>query len=298
MHALVTGGTGFIGSALVPALIEQGCEVSVLTRQPKPMAKDVANGKLRFVQEIDSLGRSPDAVINLAGASLAGKRWTESYKAEIRNSRIQFTHNLGQSLAARNFAPSVWINGSAIGYYGASLDRSFTESDKVGEGFAARLCSDWEQSAVAAANGARLCLLRLGVVLDRDGGAFTQMAQPFKFGLANWIGSGHQWLSWVHRDDVVSAILHLLNDNASSGAFNLTAPEAVTSRQFCAQMQKHYRTIAAMPMPGPVMRLLVGEMADELLLQGQRVIPDALLKAGFSFALTDLDSALTEMCSK
>ena len=296
MHVLVTGGTGFIGTALVLALMAQGYTVSVLTRQTDVSA-DLPGEKLNYIQSVESLDCSPDAVINLAGASLADKRWTANYKTVIQDSRIRFTKKLGESLAARGFAPSIWISGSAIGYYGASLEERFVESDPAGEGFAAQLCVDWEQSANEACGDARLCLLRIGVVLDRDGGAFAQMAQPFKFGLANWIGHGRQWLSWIHRDDVVAAILHLLADNTLSGAFNLTAPEAVTSRQFCQLMQRHYRTLIAMPMPAAVMRVIVGGMAEELLLQGQQVVPAALIDSGFQFKHPDLDSALKQIRS-
>jgi len=160
-------------------------------------------------------------------------------------------------------------------------------------GFSQQLCQRWEAAALRAeALGTRVCLLRLGVVLDRDGGAMEQMAQPFRLGIANWLGSGQQWLSWVHRKDAVAAMDFLLARTDLSGPFNITAPEPVTSRGFCAAMKRRRRTLLTAPVPAPVMRLLVGEMAQELLLQGQRVLPVRLQAEGFRFSFPTLDDAL------
>ena len=160
-------------------------------------------------------------------------------------------------------------------------------------GFSQQLCQRWEAEALRAeALGTRVCLLRFGVVLDRDGGAMEQMAQPFRFGIANWLGSGQQWLSWVHRKDAVAAMDFLLARTDLAGPFNITAPEPVTSRGFCAAMKRRRRTLLTAPVPAPVMRLLVGEMAQELLLQGQRVLPLRLQAEGFRFSFPTLDDAL------
>ncbi|MEM9316983.1 MAG: TIGR01777 family oxidoreductase [Pseudomonadota bacterium] len=291
MHILLTGGTGFIGQALVPALRDENHEVSVLSR-----SRHEEGTGLRYVTALDALPAPVDAVINLAGASLAAKRWNASYKTAIRNSRLRTTSALGRYFAKRDEVPGVWLNGSAIGFYGPQDDRVLDESAANGQGFAAALCRDWEQAAQdSAPSGTRLCLLRLGVVLDADGGAFAQMAAPFRMGIGNWVASGQQFLSWIHRRDTVAAIQHLLKHDTASGAFNLTAPNPVTSREFCAAMKRQYRTLVMLPMPAPMMRLMVGEMADELLITGQRVLPKALEQSGFRFSLPDIDTAIANI---
>ena len=290
MHILVTGGTGFIGSALLPALAECEHSVTVLSRQS--IANTASVGYISDLDEIDA-STPVDAVINLAGASLAGRRWTAAYKREIVASRLDTTAALIDWIERREHRPSTLLSASAIGYYGHQGDELLDEIAEAVPGFAQQLCQDWEQQAMRAPDlGVRTCLLRLGVVLARGGGAFQQMAAPFALGVGNWIGDGRQWLSWVHRDDVVRAILFLLQDESLSGPFNLTAPEPVTSRGFCEGMRQHYRTLLNLPMPAPVMRLLVGEMADELLIHGQRVVPVALEEAGFRFSYPQLSDAL------
>ncbi|WOJ94196.1 TIGR01777 family oxidoreductase [Congregibacter variabilis] len=288
MNILVTGGTGFIGEALIPALLQRGHDVSVLTRQSAP--KQLPG--VEYVQTLPSLSSTIDAVINLAGASLAGKRWTAAYKQEMIASRVDLTRALGEYFQSTTNPPSIWLNASAIGFYGPQKNEELTESSPPGKGFAAGLCREWELAATEAAGGARLSLLRLGVVLDTGGGAYPQMAQPFRMGVANWIGDGQQWLSWVHRDDVVSAFCFALQSPDLSGVINVTAPEAVTSRQFCQAMRQVHRTLLAIPMPGFLMRAMVGEMADELLITGQKVLPARLSSAGFEFSYPRLDLAL------
>lgn len=293
MNYLVTGGTGFIGSALIPALLADGHSVTVLSRHS---ASD--EEALRYITSLDVITADTriDAVINLAGASLAGKRWTPAYKQEIFSSRLATTERLIQLVQRLDTPPEVLLSASAIGYYGHHGDEPLTEDGAVVPGFSQDLCQRWEAAAMQASElGVRVCLLRLGVVLDRDGGAMEEMARPFKFGVANWIGSGRQWLSWVHRKDVVAAIGFLQEHTQLSGPFNITAPEPVTSRGFCAAMKRHRRTLITVPMPAPVIKLLVGEMAQELLLQGQRVLPSRLQSAGFHFALPALDQALGDI---
>ena len=251
MHILITGGTGFIGTALQGPLTASGHSVSVLSRSQAASA----NNAVRVVQSLDALDAPVDAVINLAGASLAGKRWSSAYKQEIVDSRLETTRKLGEFFRTTGQYPRAWLNASAIGYYGPSDDNPLPESASPGRGFAADLCQRWEEAAAAAAGpDTRLCLLRLGVVLDAGGGAYREMAQPFRFGVANWIGDGRQWLSWIHRADVVRAIQLLLEREDLSGPFNLTAPTPVTSREFCAAMREVHRTFVTLPMPAPVMR--------------------------------------------
>ncbi len=290
MNYLITGGTGFIGRALIASLRAAGHGITVMTRQPRPPQEGVS-----FVTSLDAIPVQArfDGVVNLAGASLAGARWSESYKREITSSRLDTTGAVIALLGRLQQPPAVLLSASAIGYYGHHGDEPLGEDGAVVPGFSQQLCQRWEAAALRAeALGTRVCLLRFGVVLDRDGGAMEQMAQPFRFGIANWLGSGQQWLSWVHRKDAVAAMDFLLARTDLSGPFNITAPEPVTSRGFCAAMKRRRRTLLTAPVPAPVMRLLVGEMAQELLLQGQRVLPVRLQAEGFRFSFPTLDDAL------
>jgi len=293
MRILITGGTGFIGSLLCARLRADGHELLVLSRSTR---EDAAG--MRYLQDLNAIDAVEriDAVINLAGASLAGRRWNAAYKRELIDSRVQTTRALVTLCARLDQAPRVMLSASAVGFYGDRGDEQLDESSPAGEGFSAQLCRDWEQEAEAVrALGTRLCLLRLGVVFDRRGGAFEELVRPFRFGIANWIGDGSQWLSWVHRADVVAACGFLLEHDALDGAFNITAPEPVDNRALCAAIKRYQRTLLTVPMPAPVMRLLLGEMANELLISGQRVLPERLREAGFSFSYPDIDSALAQM---
>lgn len=293
MQILVTGGTGFIGEQLCERLLADSHKMILLTRQSL-----LDSESCRYVSdfgEIDS-GERIDAVINLAGASLADRRWTRAYKDEIFASRLDTTAALLQLLGRLEHKPAVLLNGSAIGYYGHHGDEELDEAGQVTAGFSQDLCQQWEQLALTAKElGVRVCLLRLGVVLDRDGGAFPRMALPFKFGVANWMGGGRQWLSWVHRCDVVRAMLFLLEREDLEGPFNITAPRPVTSRGFCDAMKHRKQTLLSAPVPAVLLRLMVGEMAEELLLKGQRVVPAALQEAGFVFDFPKLDEALVNI---
>ena len=293
MQILLTGATGFIGRPLCEWLVGQGHRLTVLTRSPQ--AQTPACFYLDDLAAVSSQ-ECFDAVINLAGASLADQRWTPAYKQEIIDSRLNTTHAVLNLLSRLERKPAVLLSASAIGYYGHHGDEKLDESGSVTPGFSQDLCQRWEQLALTAQQqGVRVCLLRLGVVLDSGGGPFERMAQPFNFGVANWLGNGHQWLSWVHRKDVIRAMAYLLERDDLQGAFNITAPEAVTSRGFCDAMKRHKRTLLSVPVPSAVLRLMVGEMAEELLLSGQRVVPAALNDAGFRFHFPDLDSALTDI---
>jgi len=290
LHYLVTGGTGFIGASLVQSLLQAGHHVTIFTRQT---ISDTEN--CRYVGSLESIFEDTEfaAVINLAGESLADRRWTSNYKQKISDSRFGTTKALVVLLQHLQEKPAAMLSASAIGYYGHQGDAPLSENAEVVPGFAQHLCQQWESLACdAEALGIRVCRLRFGVVLDRGGGAMGQMRRPFDFGLANWMGTGRQWLSWVHRQDVIRAIQFLLHREDLSGAFNVTAPEAVTSRGFCKAMKQRRRTLITLPVPGFALRLLVGEMADELLLNGQRVVPTALQTAGFEFQYPQLDMAL------
>lgn len=293
MHILVTGGTGFIGSALVPELVGRGHEVTIISR-----ARRSAGHKVAYCRALSEVRADIHAVVNLAGASLAARRWTARYKREIVASRVDFTQKLVGGLTQLQNPPRVLISGSAVGFYGHDSSAVFTEANGRGRGFSADLCVAWEQAAEGALGVIpQVSLLRLGVVFDCGGGALQEMLRSFQFGLQSWLGTGEQWLSWIHRADVVSAICHLLDHPTASGAFNVTAPEPVTHRAFSEAAARYLRTRLSAGVPKAVMRLLVGEMADELLLNGQRVLPDRLMKGGFTFNHSDIDSALQSILS-
>lgn len=289
MRILVSGGTGFIGRPLVKALREAGHVVVVLTRQ----SALVTSGS-GYIDSIDALDARPDAWINLAGAGLADKRWTTKYLEEIRESRIDLSRHITDFLLKREWIPKVVLSGSAIGFYGASETTVFDENSPSGSGFSATLCSDWETVVKPLADaGARLALLRTGVVLDNESGAYPQMTGSFKAFVKTWLGSGKQWLSWIHRSDVVSAINHILNTPTLSGPVNLTAPSPVTHRGFADAVGKIKPTLLAMGVPATVMRIMVGGVADELLLTGQQVMPEKLKASGFAFTYPTIDEAIS-----
>ncbi len=290
MRVLLTGGTGFIGSALIAALRARGDEVTTLSRQ----ARDSQPGR-RFVRSLDEISADQeiDVIVNLAGASLAARRWSAAYKREIVASRLETTGRVLDLIRRLSGPPQTLLSASAIGYYGHHGDEPLTETSAATPGFAQQLCADWESLALQAQQqGVRVGVLRLGVVLDHGGGALQEMTQSFRLGVASWLGCGHQWLSWVHRQDVIRAILFLLGRDDVQGPFNITAPEPVTGRDFATALQAHHRTFIRAGVPASVMHLLIGEMAEELLLNGQRVLPDRLQAAGFAFTYPNLESAL------
>jgi uncharacterized protein (TIGR01777 family) len=290
VHILITGGTGFIGTALTRSLNADGHRVTILTR-----GRHASGDLCQYVNALQELPdrETIDGVVNLAGASLAERRWSAAYKRTLRDSRLNTTSSLVDWMAGRSRRPPVLVSASAIGYYGSQGDEPLVEDSAVVPGFAQALCADWEAAAAQAeAPGTRVCLARIGVVLDSDGGAMDQLRRPFRFGIANWLGDGRQWLSWVHRADVVAALRFLIESGEHAGPFNLTAPEPVTSRGFCDAMKRHTSTLITAPVPAPVMRLMLGEMAEELLLNGQRVLPARLQEAGFRFRYPALDEAL------
>ncbi len=290
MKVFVTGGTGLIGRALVKRLLTDGHDVTVLTRQTLTSSEAVT-----YINSIDDLDTRQDIVVNLAGAGIADRRWSPAYKKEIRASRIDITQALVSRLREIGM-PDVFISGSAIGFYGESKEREFSEADAVGIGFSAKLCRDWEASVSdIGSENTRYVLLRTGVVLDRALGAYPQMTQSFRFGLASWMGQGDHWLSWIHLADMVGAILHCIQNETVSGPVNMTAPNPVTHRSFSDEVRNATTTVMRMGMPGWVMRLMVGEMADELLLTGQRVMPTKLLSTGYEFRFGELRDAIVDL---
>ncbi len=294
MHVLVTGGTGFIGRALCAALRARDHRVSVLTRSPARAAARLG-ASVRCVEQLEQLGAdTPDACVNLAGENLTSGRWSAARKRRFVDSRVQTTQRLIDYCERLQRRPQVLVSGSAIGYYGPRGDEALTEESRPGraDDFAARLCRDWEAAAQRAETlGLRVCRLRTGIVLERDGGALRQMLLPFRLGLGGPLGDGRQWMSWIHRADLVALIVWLLETPAASGAYNGTAPQPVTNRAFVRALGRALQRPAVLPMPGIVLRVLVGEMAG-VLLTGQKVLPERALQQGFVFRYPQLSAAL------
>ena len=288
MHVLMTGGTGLIGAATVTALKERDATVTVLTRRPPADAPCV-----EYITSLSQCEGPVDAVINLAGAGLADRRWTRAYKQEILESRVGLTRRLVDWMRAQSKPPERLISASAIGYYGASEDGVFSEEAPSGAGFSAELCRQWEDEAVCAQElGTAVTRIRLGVVFSSRGGALGKMTQANQLGVESWLGTGSQWLSWVHISDVVRAIQFVLKHDTPAPVYNLVAPEAATHRTFAREVARHKGSMLRLGVPAFAVRWLAGEMADELLLQGQRVVPARLLDDGFEFQYPTLNAAL------
>lgn len=289
MNILVTGASGFIGRALC-AQLQSDHRVFGLCRRPPspPLPSRVV--PVFALAEIDA---PLDAVINLAGENIGAQRWTASRRQVLRASRIGFTAQLGTALAARGQRPALWINASAVGYYGDRPGAVLAEDVPAADDFAARLCVDWETEARAAAQrvGARrLCLLRLGVVLG-GGGLLAQLDRPFRLGVGAVMGPGHQHMAWISLDDVVAALRGALVDEAYDGVINLVAPQAVRQRDFADALARALHRPRWLRLPAAVLRPLLGQMAD-LVLFDQQVLPARLQALGFSFAYPELASAL------
>ncbi|APO95485.1 TIGR01777 family oxidoreductase [Xanthomonas vesicatoria] len=289
MRLLITGGTGFIGQALCPALLHAGHQVSVLTRDTRR-----ASRTLPGVNAVDTLaGVQADAVINLAGEPLAAGRWTDARKQRFRDSRLGITRQLHDWIAQQpaEQRPSVLISGSAVGYYGERGDTALTEADAAGDDFSAVLCCDWEAEAARIGTlGPRVSWVRTGIVLDRDGGALARMLPAFQLGGGGPFGNGRHWMSWIHRADMVALLIWLLQ-HGQPGAYNATAPNPVNNAEFARTLAKVLHRPALLALPAGLLRLGFGEMAD-LLLISQRVLPQRALDAGFRFQYPQLEPAL------
>ncbi|ADE10427.1 TIGR01777 family oxidoreductase [Sideroxydans lithotrophicus] len=299
MRILITGGTGLIGRHLCKALQAEGHLLTVLSRRPATVAvKCCASAQAMATLEEWRPDRTFDAVINLAGQPIVDEAWTEKRKQALRDSRIALTEELVRCIAAARQKPAVLLSGSAVGYYGNRGDTELDENAGAGDDFAAGLCRDWETAALAAeASGVRVCLLRTGLVLSERGGLLGRMLLPFRLGLGARLGSGTQWMSWVHVDDYVAMVLRLLRDEQMCGPFNMTAPQPVTNTEFTLTLASMLRRPAFFIAPALMLRLAMGERAA-LLLEGQRVLPTRLMKAGCQFKFPDLASALNSVLNR
>ena len=291
MQIFITGGTGLIGQRLITRLAPEH-HITVLSRS-ESKARATLPAAVSVTENLDAITNFDDfdVIINLAGEPIADKRWTSQQKHQICQSRWQLTTALVTKINASATPPHTFISGSAIGYYGRQGDKPVTENNtKPHPEFTHEVCQRWEQIAETVKQHCRVCLLRTGVVLAAEGGALEKMRLPFKLGLGGPIGSGEQYMSWIHLDDMVAGICFLMTHSRCSGPFNLTAPQPVTNKAFVSAFANALNRPAFMPLPGFALKVIMGEAAD-MLLTGQRVIPQKLLDAGFEFKFDSVDKA-------
>jgi uncharacterized protein (TIGR01777 family) len=295
MKLVIAGGTGFIGSALCARLRERGDSLTLLSRSPRPpgladaswVQWDPASPK-----NLKEVVEGSDGVVNLAGEPIAARRWTPAQKERIRQSRLLSTRALVGAIAEAEAKPKFLINASAVGYYGARGDELIREEAPPGSDFLSRVCVEWEREAKGAEeHGVRVVCLRTGIVLGRGGGALAKMVPPFRFFVGGPLGNGRQWVPWIHIEDEVGLILFLMERPEASGAFNGTAPNPVTMRDFARALGKALNRPAWAPVPAFALKLLLGEMA-EMLLSGQRAVPARAQALGYTFRYPTIDEAL------
>lgn len=296
MKILITGGTGFIGSALIQKLLTQEHQITVLSRNADKVGKFFADSVTPLI-DLQTLGANDhfDIIINLAGAPIFDKFWTAAQKTLIRDSRIQLTQQLMEKIATMRDKPQLLISGSAIGYYGDQGDIELTEQSNGVADFSQQLCTDWEQVALQAEQyGVRVCLMRTGLVLGKSGGILQRMLLPFKLGLGGRIGNGRQWMSWIHLHDWISIAETMICNNSMQGAYNATAINPVTNLEFSKTLAEVLNRPACLPLPACVLKSLLGEMS-ELVLASQRVYPERLVQQGFEFQYSHLRHSLVDI---
>jgi len=302
MKILVTGSTGLVGTALAGALARAGHTVCRLVR-PESAARGGTKDGIDVpwnpaTGELGGAAVGADAVVNLAGASIAGGRWTAERKTLLRSSRMDTTRVLVAAIAKMNARPRVLVSASAIGYYGSRGDELLAEESAAGTAFLAGLAQEWEAEAVKAeALGIRVVRARIGIILARHGGALAKMMLPFKLGVGGRLGAGQQWMSWVTLEDVAGILRFALENGAVQGAVNVAAPGAVRNAEFTKELARALHRPALFPAPAFALRLALGEMADALLLSSQRVVPRKLQQLGYRFLHPDLAVALAAVLS-
>ncbi len=296
MNILITGGTGFIGTKLCESLQSRGHHLTVLSRRPDSVPT-LCGEKVVAVSSLDKLSETDkfEAIINLAGENIADGRWTENRKQALKNSRIQITEQLLAFIAKAEHKPDILVSGSAVGFYGNQKDKELDETSKPVDDFAHQICAEWEQTALKAEqSGVRVCIIRTGLVIGDHGGFLQRMLLPFKNGFGGRLGNGKQWMSWIHRDDLVRIVGLFLINPKMRGIYNGTSPTPVTNQEFTKTLAKVLKRPALIPVPGSVLTFLFGEMS-ELILGGQKVLPKRLLEHNFVFKYETLEAALKEV---
>jgi uncharacterized protein (TIGR01777 family) len=298
MKILMTGGTGLIGTHLCKVFLEKykNSTVTILTRN-QLLIRSSLSPRIKYINQLDNFDEDYDIIINLAGEPLNKGRWTESKKNKIVASRIDTTKNLVEYIGKLKTKPELLISGSAIGFYGSHQSQIFTEDSKAcDDGFTHQLCKTWENTANQAKNfGVRVVNLRTGIVLAKDGGILKEMLLPFKFGLGCVMGDGSAWMSWVHIKDLCNMVIHIIENKDIHGPVNATTPNPVQNKDFSKTLAKTLNRPMFLTMPSFVVKILFGEMGDTLLLNGQRVLPNKITKAGYSYKFDNLKKALDDL---
>jgi uncharacterized protein (TIGR01777 family) len=296
MNLVLSGASGFIGSALCSRLQDKGHSLTLLTR----FAPREAGSKTKKWHhwtpgtpgEWENVLEGADGVINLSGEPIAAQRWTGTQKHRIRWSRLQTTGSLVEAMQKTQRKPAFLLNASAVGYYGPRGDEAITEAAAPGKDFLSTVCREWEQEAMKAEPlGIRVIRLRTGIVLGKNGGALAKMADPFRFYVGGPLGTGQQWMSWIHLEDQIGLMIHLIENSKASGAVNATAPNPVRMKEFCQILGQVMGRPSWLPVPAFGLRLLLGELA-EMLLTGQRVLPEVASQLGYQFRYVNLENAL------
>ncbi len=307
MKLILFGCTGLIGSELIPTLLQSGHELTIVSRKKKPKVEFIEDrNKIQFLQAdpsspeswkktelLDALEKV-EGVINLVGEPIAEKRWSKKHLQKIQDSRIDTTRYLIAALSKRKKPVKVIINGSAIGFYGTSLNKVFNEKSIAGKDFLAKLCDDWEKVASNKAQQTRLVIIRTGIVLSKDGGALGKMLPFFKIGLGGPIGSGMQWMSWIHRTDLCEIIGQALTNQAWSGTFNAVSPNPVVMKEFAKNLGKVLNRPSLLHVPETILKLILGDGA-KVVLEGQKVTSNRLRDFNFKFKYPELSEALIQI---
>jgi uncharacterized protein (TIGR01777 family) len=307
MRLLLLGCTGFVGRELVPFLLNLGHQLTLVSRQPRPDS-EAADPRITNLcldlAEPASWGQGPllealaaaEGVVNLAGEPIADQRWTPAYRQRLLDSRLVTTTQLVRAMANLATPPSVLVSGSAVGYYGTSLEGCFTEASPPGDDFLGRLCARWEAATQVAPEACRVVVLRIGIVIGPDGGALGKMLPVFRAGFGGPVGSGQQWMSWIQRHDLCRLIATALEDGSYAGPYNAVAPEPTRMAIFASTLGRVLGRPSLLPVPGPLLQLMLGDGA-KVVLEGQQVKPERLVAQGFHFQFTDLSAALAAATS-
>jgi uncharacterized protein (TIGR01777 family) len=297
MNIVVLGGTGFIGTQLIKKLALANHQITLLSRTPalakNPSTPFVDVKQWDYAGNLSQFLEGADAVINLAGESIGSKRWSKPQKERILSSRVTVTRAIVQAIGQTARRPTVLLNASGIGYYGHVAAGDVTEDSSAGHDFLSEVCTRWEEEAWKAEKfGVRVVLLRSGLVLAENGGSLQRLMLPFRLYVGGPLGTGQQWFPWIHLDDEVAAIVFCLEHSEVSGPANLVSPQSVTMNQFCTSLGKAMRRPSWLRVPSFVLKAAMGEMAEGLVLGGQKAIPQKLVAKGFAFKYQDIDTAL------
>jgi len=304
MRVFLTGATGFVGQRLAARLLGRGDEIVVLTRNASHAGKALHDQAVLVEGDPTTEGKwmsvidGCDAVVNLAGEAVFGKRWSDDQKEKLRTSRVFTTENIVKAVAQASNKPKVMVSASSIGYYGSNENDTLTESSPPGSDLLANISQEWEQAAhKVEQEGIRLAIIRIGIVLHPSGGALARMVKPFKLGLGGIIGTGEQWVSWIHMEDLINLFILLLDDERGSGVFNGTAPQPIHNRSFCEALAQALNKPCGLKIPEMALKASLGEVAKTLA-EGQRVIPSRTKEIEFSFQFPTITSALMNLVSR